>query len=183
MLCRLRQICDSSALVTVEPPTPPETPSSNAPPGAALPPAQQQELVLKLTELVAAGALDECPICMDDVTVPVITPCAHVFCRACLDSWLLNGSKGCPMCRAAISKTTVCEVPPDALPPAGAQEVRRDCLRCTSVSARPHMYVAGCQGMGAPRGWRFPLGRACQSCATLCLLAYELSRRLELACG
>lgn len=120
--CRLRQICDSAALVTVEPPKPPE--AATAPAGATLPAVQQQELVVKLTELVAAGALDECPICMDDVSVPVITPCAHVFCRACLESWMLNEAKGCPLCRSAISKTTVCEVPLDPSPEAADSKAR-----------------------------------------------------------
>eukprot|EP00892_Ulva_mutabilis_P006202 jgi/Ulvmu1/3954/UM018_0177.1 len=118
-LLRLRQICDSAALVTVEPPKPPEADAHTAP-GSALPAAQQQELVMKLTELVAAGALDECPICMDDVTAPVITPCAHVFCGACLESWLLNEHKACPLCRGSISKATIAAVPPESAPEAAA---------------------------------------------------------------
>lgn len=120
--CRLRQICDSSALVTAEPPEP-LAGAASAGARAALPAAQQQELVLRLTELVAAGALDECPICMDDVSAPVITPCAHTFCCACLDSWILNEAKRCPLCCRAVTKSTVCPVPLSAAREAAPPEV------------------------------------------------------------
>jgi Ring finger domain len=83
--------------------------------GPALSANERQELVLKLVGLMAAGALEECPICMDDVTAPVITTCGHVFCRSCIENWLLNNEPAqCPLCRAAISKQTLVDAPEDA---------------------------------------------------------------------
>ncbi|EMD34880.1 hypothetical protein CERSUDRAFT_86316 [Gelatoporia subvermispora B] len=62
---------------------------------------------------------EECPICFDAYTDPVVTPCAHLFCRDCIHN-VLNmehadeGGDGqpkykaderpCPNCRAVISR-------------------------------------------------------------------------------
>lgn len=80
----MRQICDSTQLVKQEDPPPPaEVSEGGVAPGpqSKLTAEERRALVERLGELIAAGGLDECPICMDDVLTPVITPCAHVFCR------------------------------------------------------------------------------------------------------
>jgi flagellar biosynthesis GTPase FlhF len=43
-----------------------------------------------------------CPICWDQLVVPLATPCGHTFCAQCIRS-SLNARKECPVCRAAIS--------------------------------------------------------------------------------
>ena len=62
-------------------------------------------------DLIASGAQDECPICMDDVKNAVITTCGHVFCRGCVENWLINESAKCPLCRADISKAALLDAP------------------------------------------------------------------------
>jgi len=45
----------------------------------------------------------ECPVCMDAPDMPVITPCAHVFCQACLLHALKHrGRNACPACRRVV---------------------------------------------------------------------------------
>jgi Ring finger domain len=55
---------------------------------------------------VYQGPVRECPICFSDVkTEEEIRPlpCAHVYHKECLDTWLLLGKdNGCPICRSAV---------------------------------------------------------------------------------
>ena len=44
-----------------------------------------------------------CPICWDERTDPVVTPCEHAFCMACIKMALHANGKFCPVCRAPIS--------------------------------------------------------------------------------
>ena len=43
-----------------------------------------------------------CPICWDQLVVPLTTPCGHTFCAQCIRT-SLNARKDCPVCRVAIS--------------------------------------------------------------------------------
>jgi hypothetical protein len=43
-----------------------------------------------------------CPICLDDFDAPVLTPCGHRFCEACIKA-ALQQKKECPSCRSMIS--------------------------------------------------------------------------------
>ncbi|TFK47603.1 P-loop containing nucleoside triphosphate hydrolase protein [Heliocybe sulcata] len=67
----------------------------------------------------AAADDEECPIRMDGMVDPMLTPCTHVFCRECIQN-VLNGphvddanneirykadERPCPTCRGAISET------------------------------------------------------------------------------
>jgi SWI/SNF-related matrix-associated actin-dependent regulator of chromatin subfamily A3 len=46
-----------------------------------------------------------CSICLDTLTKPVITACAHSFCRGCIEEVIERQHK-CPLCRATIQDTT-----------------------------------------------------------------------------
>ena len=116
-MCRLRQICDACELCPRDPPAlaaPHGGAAKAARPAKSLSAAQRQELVLKLVGLVAAGLLDECPICMDDVSKPTITPCGHVFCCGCIENWLVKEKAECPLCRTAVYADALVDAPADA---------------------------------------------------------------------
>jgi len=48
---------------------------------------------------------EDCPVCMDSMTEPVITACTHVFCRPCIEKVIETQHK-CPMCRAELADDT-----------------------------------------------------------------------------
>ena len=41
-------------------------------------------LAEKLRDMIREGISDECSICLSEFDHPVITPCAHVYCRPCI---------------------------------------------------------------------------------------------------
>jgi hypothetical protein len=49
----------------------------------------------------ARGVVNICPICIDDISNPVMTPCAHTFDMGCLQAHLEH-SATCPICRQSI---------------------------------------------------------------------------------
>lgn len=61
---------------------------------------QQESALAKLFRLWHSGEYEECAICLDCFTDPVATPCAHMYCRACIERYLRSGSSACPLCRA-----------------------------------------------------------------------------------
>ena len=45
-----------------------------------------------------------CSICNEPLEKPSITPCEHVFCRPCIEGWLIRQHNGtCPTCRQVLS--------------------------------------------------------------------------------
>ncbi|KAL5342935.1 SNF2 family N-terminal domain-containing protein [Aspergillus crustosus] len=53
---------------------------------------------------------ESCPICLDVLEEPVITACAHAFCRACIEQ-VIDRQHKCPMCRAEIKDNTTLVAP------------------------------------------------------------------------
>lgn len=49
-----------------------------------------------------SGQSDECPICMEALTLPCKLPCGHVFCFLCIKG-TFNDSPKCSLCRRDIS--------------------------------------------------------------------------------
>ena len=39
------------------------------------------QLAEQLRDMIKEGLSDECSICLSEFTQPVITPCAHIYCR------------------------------------------------------------------------------------------------------
>ena len=52
-------------------------------------------------------------ICLDDLKTPVITPCAHVYCRQCIERCLEAvkppSPPSCPLCRRQVEKSQLLE--------------------------------------------------------------------------
>eukprot|EP00029_Vermamoeba_vermiformis_P004312 TRINITY_DN14851_c0_g1_i1.p1 TRINITY_DN14851_c0_g1~~TRINITY_DN14851_c0_g1_i1.p1 ORF type:complete len:427 (+),score=33.93 TRINITY_DN14851_c0_g1_i1:81-1361(+) len=47
---------------------------------------------------------DQCSICQEAMTAPVILSCKHIFCEECVGAWF-EKEKTCPLCRAQIEGT------------------------------------------------------------------------------
>lgn len=59
--------------------------------GAAATPAELRErLIEKLRLVLASGSDEECSVCLDSIRLPVITHCAHVYCRPCIAQVISN---------------------------------------------------------------------------------------------
>ncbi|XP_010616884.1 E3 ubiquitin-protein ligase RNF213 isoform X1 [Fukomys damarensis] len=46
----------------------------------------------------ARFGVQPCPICLGDTQDPVCLPCDHVYCLACIKTWLASGEELCPYC-------------------------------------------------------------------------------------
>lgn len=70
----------------------------------------QADRVARLREIIGSGVSDDCSLCLSDLSLPVITPCAHVFCRVCIQTFLLTYRPShCPLCQQQIKKTQLVE--------------------------------------------------------------------------
>ena len=72
-------------------------------------------------EIATVGTYDrdsECPICLAELSDPVRTPCAHVFCGRCIRAALDTGSGEvtpaglgfCPVCRSFIASSSLMDL-------------------------------------------------------------------------
>lgn len=55
---------------------------------------------------------EECPVCFDPLSKPVITHCKHVYCRACITK-VIEIQHKCPMCRNKLSEENLLEPFPE----------------------------------------------------------------------
>ena len=56
---------------------------------------------------------NECPICINNATLPVVTKCGHIFCKECINSWInIRGKLECPVCKNGIKLNEIIELFP-----------------------------------------------------------------------
>ncbi|XP_077587001.1 helicase-like transcription factor isoform X1 [Stigmatopora nigra] len=81
--------------------------------GANTPTELRERLVEKLREVLASGSDEECSVCLHSVRMPVITHCAHVYCRPCIAQVIgtEQESARCPLCRSDIKIGELVEFP------------------------------------------------------------------------
>lgn len=56
-----------------------------------------EALVSKMKLVLSSGSDEECAVCLESLTVPVITRCAHVFCKPCIFEVIRSEQVGCSM--------------------------------------------------------------------------------------
>ena len=56
----------------------------------------RKKLIDKILMVLSSGSDEECAICLDVLKTPVITPCAHLFCRPCIEQ-VINSEKVCEL--------------------------------------------------------------------------------------
>lgn len=108
LLLRLRQICCHTHLLTNDI-------SSSGPSGNDTPEELRKMLIRKMRLILSSGSDEECAICLDSLTFPVITHCAHVFCKPCICQVIQNEQPHakCPLCRNNIHGDNLLECPPE----------------------------------------------------------------------
>merc|ERR1719153_215363 len=63
---------------------------------------EERQLVAQLRQMIKDGVTDDCSVCLEYLKSPVITPCAHVFCKTCIETVLdTMVPASCPLCRRA----------------------------------------------------------------------------------
>jgi DNA repair protein RAD5 len=68
----------------------------------------------KVLDAVTDESAQECPICLESIEDPVVTPCAHVFCRECINDAVRRSSGTlCPNCRTPLSRSELLSVKPE----------------------------------------------------------------------
>lgn len=74
---------------------------------------EREKLIQQLMQLLMAGDSEECSICLGNLTDPIITRCAHVFCTNCIYEVIESSELAttCPLCRANIDSDTMVKVP------------------------------------------------------------------------
>ncbi len=46
---------------------------------------------------------NECPICLNNARLPIVTKCGHIFCWECIKGWVnTKGKLECPICKNGI---------------------------------------------------------------------------------
>ncbi|XP_028614158.1 helicase-like transcription factor isoform X2 [Grammomys surdaster] len=110
LLLRLRQICCHTHLLT-------EGLSSSDPSRSDTPEELRKMLIEKMKLILRSGSDEECAICLDSLKLPVITHCAHVFCRPCICQVIQceQPHARCPLCRTKIHGDNLLECPPEEL--------------------------------------------------------------------
>ena len=66
-----------------------------------------------LAMVITSGVDEDCPICLDSLSMPVITHCAHIFCKKCIEDVIKITSACCPMCRGSIAIDELVDAPTD----------------------------------------------------------------------
>nr|CAI9710067.1 unnamed protein product [Rangifer tarandus platyrhynchus] len=110
LLLRLRQICCHTHLLA-------NAVSSSGPSGNDTPEELRKKLIKKMKLVLSSGSDEECAICLDSLVAPVITHCAHVFCKPCICQVIQNEQPHakCPLCRNDIHGDSLIECPPEEL--------------------------------------------------------------------
>ncbi|KAK0069593.1 helicase-like transcription factor [Biomphalaria pfeifferi] len=108
ILLRLRQLCCHPQLVAIG--------ALKKNPGAIFEdiigtdqrPTQEnkEKLIQQLKSVIESGSDEECSICLESLKEPVITACAHIYCKLCIEAVIEKNEQetSCPMCRAPLDK-------------------------------------------------------------------------------
>ncbi|XP_075717560.1 helicase-like transcription factor isoform X2 [Rhinoderma darwinii] len=143
LLVRLRQLCCHPHLVS-------SNLSSISLAARSTPEELREKLVDKIKLVLNSGSDEECAICLDSLNIPVITRCAHVFCKPCICQ-VIHREKPCakcPLCRSEICLEHLLECPEEECDPTEKKDQKWissskiDALTCALIEQRnkdPHV--------------------------------------------
>ncbi|NXN52398.1 HLTF factor, partial [Rynchops niger] len=106
VLLRLRQLCCHPHLCI-------NTSSSSFSADNKTPEELRETLVSKMKLVLSSGSDEECAVCLESLTLPVITRCAHVFCKPCIFEVIRSEQPNakCPLCRNELRVEQLVECP------------------------------------------------------------------------
>ncbi|XP_009876330.1 PREDICTED: helicase-like transcription factor, partial [Apaloderma vittatum] len=105
VLLRLRQLCCHPQLCI--------NTSSSFSADDKTPEELHEALVSKMKLILSSGSDEECAVCLESLTFPVITRCAHVFCKPCIFEVIRSEQPNakCPLCRNELRVQHLVECP------------------------------------------------------------------------
>ncbi|NXS96035.1 HLTF factor, partial [Jacana jacana] len=106
VLLRLRQLCCHPCLCI-------NTSSSSFSADNKTPEELHETLVNKMKLVLSSGSDEECAVCLESLTHPVITRCAHVYCKPCIFEVIRSEQPNakCPLCRNELRAEQLVECP------------------------------------------------------------------------
>ncbi|XP_029106153.1 helicase-like transcription factor isoform X2 [Scleropages formosus] len=130
ILVRLRQFCCHPQLL--EGAATPAGPTEKA----STPDELRQYLVKKISLVLSSGSDEECAVCLDSLRQPVITYCAHVYCKPCICEVIRSEKENakCPLCRMQLNIKELVEYPGEQENLDAAQD-KDECLSSSKVDA------------------------------------------------
>ncbi|XP_075013701.1 helicase-like transcription factor isoform X3 [Calonectris borealis] len=105
VLLRLRQLCCHPHLCI--------NTSSSFSADNKTPEELHETLVSKMKLVLSSGSDEECAVCLESLSFPVITRCAHVFCKPCIFEVIRSEQPNakCPLCRNELRVEHLVECP------------------------------------------------------------------------
>uniref|UniRef100_A0A8D0GLG3 Helicase like transcription factor n=1 Tax=Sphenodon punctatus TaxID=8508 RepID=A0A8D0GLG3_SPHPU len=136
LLLRLRQLCCHPHLCT-------NISSSASPEGDGTPDELREKLINKMKLVLSSGSDEECAICLDSLTLPVITHCAHVFCKPCICEVIQSEKPDakCPLCRNELQVENLVEYPLDKLDSTAGKKADQEWISSSKVNALMHALI------------------------------------------
>ncbi|XP_072897666.1 helicase-like transcription factor isoform X1 [Hemitrygon akajei] len=110
---------------------------------SATPDELREKLVKKIKLVLNSGSDEECAICLESLTFPVITHCAHVYCKPCICQVIRNEqpTAKCPLCRTEIRVEQLVECPPEEVDPASLDKTQQAWVSSSKVDALMHSLI------------------------------------------
>ncbi|XP_068960819.1 helicase-like transcription factor isoform X2 [Petaurus breviceps papuanus] len=136
LLLRLRQLCCHPHLFT-------NTASSSGPSGDDTPEELRKKLISKMKLILSSGSDEECAICLDSLNIPVITHCAHVFCKPCICQVIQNEQPNakCPLCRNDLKGENLVECPPEEINCGAEKKTDLEWMSSSKINALMHALI------------------------------------------
>ncbi|NXW15141.1 HLTF factor, partial [Circaetus pectoralis] len=136
VLLRLRQLCchphlciNASSSFSADNKTPEELPET---------------LVSKMKLVLSSGSDEECAVCLESLTLPVITRCAHVFCKPCIFEVIRSEQPNakCPLCRNELRVEHLVECPlEEEIDSSNGKKSDREWISSSKINALMHALI------------------------------------------
>nr|XP_009479636.1 PREDICTED: helicase-like transcription factor [Pelecanus crispus] len=137
VLLRLRQLCCHPHLCI--------NTSSSFSADNRTPEELYETLVSKMKLVLSSGSDEECAVCLESLTHPVITRCAHVFCKPCIFEVIRSEQTNakCPLCRSELRVEHLVECPleEEEIDSSNGKKSHQEWISSSKINALMHALI------------------------------------------
>uniref|UniRef100_A0A8C4V0U1 Helicase like transcription factor n=1 Tax=Falco tinnunculus TaxID=100819 RepID=A0A8C4V0U1_FALTI len=136
VLLRLRQLCCHPRLCI--------NTSSSFSADNKIPEELHETLVRKMKLVLSSGSDEECAVCLESLTLPVITQCAHVFCKPCIFEVIRREQPNakCPFCRNELRVEHLVECPlEEEIDSSNRKKLDQEWISSSKINALMHALI------------------------------------------